>query len=394
MSLDSRHGAPVPTPALVEAYLRSYLAELDAALNDLAPAAIGAVLEVFERARREHRQIFIIGNGGSAATAAHMACDLGKGTVDYRNPGFTRFRAISLSDNTALVTALGNDLGFEDIFSEQLAALMNDGDVVVFISASGNSPNLVRAAHYARSRRGELVGLLGFGGGTLRTLVDHALVVTSRNYGISEDSHLIVQHLLTQYLRRMLADPPRPVAFLDRDGVINERAAPHQYVTGWDQFRWLDGVVPMLRGLSDRGFALMVITNQQGIGKGQLSEAGLEAIHAEMTRTLALEGISLTRVLHCPHREQDRCGCRKPRPGLIYRALNETPFLIDLGRSVLIGDSPSDVQAGLAAGVGTRILIGHGPSDEAATHQVGSVGDVLAVVTREMAQSAALPTTV
>jgi D-sedoheptulose 7-phosphate isomerase len=116
------------------------------------------VVGVFERARQEHRQIFIIGNGGSAATASHMACDLGKGTIDYRNSGFTRFRAISLSDNTALLTALGNDLSFEDIFAEQLEGLMNDGDVVVFISASGNSPNLVRAAHYARSRAGTLVG--------------------------------------------------------------------------------------------------------------------------------------------------------------------------------------------------------------------------------------------
>jgi D-sedoheptulose 7-phosphate isomerase len=378
--------------AIFETYLRSYLEELNAALKELAPTAVAGVVSAFERARKQRRQIFIIGNGGSAATAAHMACDLGKGTVDRGTPDFTRFRVISLSDNTALLTALGNDLSFEDIFVEQLAALMNDGDVVVFISASGNSPNLVRAAKYARSRGGELVGLLGFGGGMLANLVDHALVVSSRNYGISEDSHLIVQHLLTQYLRRMLADPPRPAAFIDRDGIINERVAPHQYVTSWDQFRWVDGARPMLRGLAARGFALFVVTNQQGIGKGQMSEADLEAIHGEMTRTLALDGIHLTRVLHCPHREQDRCSCRKPRPGLIHRALNETPFLIDLGRSVMIGDSASDVQAGLAAGVATRILVGSETAD-AATHRVASVRDVLATITHEMAQPAALPTT-
>lgn len=392
MSDVTHQSLPGSTAGLFETYLRSYLDELAATLNELAPASVAAVAAVFERARQQHRQIFIIGNGGSAATAAHMACDLGKGTVDYRNPGFTRFRAISLSDNNALLTALGNDLSFEDIFAEQLAALMNDGDVVVFISASGNSPNLVRAAQYARSRGGELVGLLGFGGGTLATLVDHPLVVSSRNYGLAEDSHLIVQHLLTQYLRRMLADPPRPAAFLDRDGVINERLAPHHYVTAWDQFRWVDGVRPMLRGLADRGYVLIVITNQQGVGKGQMSEASLASIHAEMTRSLALEGIPLARVLHCPHLEQDRCRCRKPQPGLIYRALNETPYLIDVGRSVLIGDSGSDVQAGLAAGVGTRILVGGGPFDSAATHQVPGVGDVLSVVLPE-SRAAALPTT-
>jgi len=372
---------PDIAPALFEAYLRGYFEELKASLGELGPAKVAAVAEVFERARRERRQIFIVGNGGSAATASHMACDLGKGTVDYSNPGLTRFRTISLSDNTALITALGNDLSFDDIFAEQLKGLMNDGDVVVFISASGNSPNLVRAAHYARSRRGELVGLLGFGGGALGTLVDHALVVSSRNYGLSEDSHLIVQHVLTQYLRRLLAGPARPVAFLDRDGIINERAAPHEYVTSWDEFRWVDGVMPLLRGLSDLGFALMVVTNQQCVGKGLLSEAGLAAIHHEMTRALEAEGIVLTRVLHCPHLEQAGCFCRKPRPGLIYRALNETPFLIDLARSVLIGDAESDMQAGLAAGIGARVLVGAGDERvDAATHHAGSVRDVFALV--------------
>jgi histidinol-phosphate phosphatase family protein len=129
---------------------------------------------------------------------------------------------------------------------------------------------------------------------------------------------------------------------------------------------------PLLRGLSDLGFALMVVTNQQGIGKGIFSEADLEVIHREMTRTLELEGISLTRVLHCPHLEQDGCFCRKPRPGLIYRALNETPFLIDVTRSVLIGDADSDMQAGLAAGIGTRVFVGRRMrAGGAATHHVG-----------------------
>ena len=386
-----RSRVPDIAPDIFEVYFRSYLEELRSALSEIEPAAVANVLRILERARLERRQIFIIGNGGSAATASHMACDLGKGTVDYRNPGFTRFRAISLTDNTALITALGNDLSFEDIFAEQLAAQMNDGDVVVFVSASGNSPNLVRAAHYARSRGGELVGLLGFGGGALSDLVDHALVVSSRNYGLSEDSHLIVQHVLTQYLRRLLAGPARPVAFLDRDGVINERPEPHQYLSSWEEFRWVDGILPLLRGLSDLGFALMVVTNQQGVGKGTLSEAALEVIHGEMTRTLELEGITIARVLHCPHLEQDRCFCRKPRPGLIYRALNEAPFLVDVPGSVLIGDAESDMQAALGAGIGTRILVGHEEPGGAATHRVSSVSDVLGVITRGMARFASAP---
>jgi D-sedoheptulose 7-phosphate isomerase len=343
---------------LLDTYLHSYVEDLHATLREIDSAVLAAVAEALLEARRDRRQILIIGNGGSATTAAHLACDLGKGTVDHTTPGFTRFRAVSLADNTGLLTALGNDLAFDQVFAEQLATVMCDGDVVIAISASGNSPNLVRAIEYARTRGAITIGLLGFGGGRLAELVDHALVVSSRNYGISEDFHLIAQHVLTQYLRRALAGPARPVAFLDRDGVINERAGAHRYVARWDDFRFVDGAVPMMRGLADQGYALVVVTNQQGVGKGLVSPVELDRIHDEMARALAAEGVTLTRVLHCPHLEADLCACRKPRPGLIHRAVNEAPFLIDLARSVLIGDSPTDMLAGRAAGVGHLVYVG------------------------------------
>lgn len=389
-----RSDAAVSGPSLLEVALRSYVEDLKSTLNELDPTALAAVVDAFERARRDGRQVLIIGNGGSAATASHMACDLGKGTVDHGHPGFVRFRAVSLSDNTALITALGNDLSFEHVFAEQLAIVMRDGDVVVFISASGNSPNLVRAAEYARTRAAETVGLLGFGGGRLATLVDHPVVVSSRNYGVAEDFHLIVQHVITQYLRRALLGPPRRVAFLDRDGVINQRRPPHEYVETWEQFRFVPGVVPMLRGLADHGYELIVVTNQQGVGKGLISAADLHAIHEAMTNTLASQGVTLARVLHCPHLEQDHCPCRKPQPGLIHRAVNESPALIDLTRSMLIGDARSDMLAGQSAGIPTLVYIGHpdsaGPD---ATHVVGSVNDVLAAVCPTIADPGALPVT-
>jgi D-sedoheptulose 7-phosphate isomerase len=382
------------SPSIFDAYLLSYLEELKAGLDSLPPHALAGVLRLFEQARVEHRQIFIIGNGGSAATASHMACDLGKGTVDRDDPSFTRFRAISLSENNAVLTAIGNDLAFEDVFAEQLATLMNDGDVVVFISASGNSPNLLRAAKYARFRAGKLVGLLGFGGGALATLVDHALVVTTRNYGLSEDTHLVIQHVLTQFLRRLLAGPARRAVFLDRDGIINERPALHQYVTSWADFRWVDGIVPLLQELSALGYVLFVITNQQGIARGLLSETGVAAIHDEMTRLLETHGVRLARVLHCPHAADAGCLCRKPRPGLIYRALNESPFLIDVPQSILIGDTDSDVQAGAAAGIGTRILVSEDETAaDGATHRVRTIAAAAALLAATEAERSSSHTT-
>lgn len=366
---------------MLGAYVHSYVEDLKWTLQEIDAAVLAAIVDALVEARQERRQVLIMGNGGSAATASHLACDLGKGTIDRANPGFRRFRALSLADSTALMSALGNDLSFEDVFSEQLATVMCDGDVVIAISASGNSPNLVRAVEYARSRDAVTIGLLGFGGGHLAGIVDHALVVSSRNYGLSEDFHLIVQHVVTQYIRRALAGPARPVAFLDRDGVINERPGPHQYVERWEQFRFVEGAVPMLRGLRDRGYSLIVVTNQQGIGKGVMTESALRLIHDEMVRSLAREGVSLTGILHCPHREQDGCYCRKPRPGLIHRAMNETSFMIDLPRSILIGDSASDAFAGHAAGVGTLVHVGR-PEGRVpdGTHVVETVLDVLDAV--------------
>lgn len=369
---------------MLDAYARSYFEDLKWTLDEIDASALARVVEVFREARDDGRQILLIGNGGSAATASHMACDLGKGTVDPSDPQFRRFRVLSLSDNCALMTALGNDLSFDDVFADQLRIVMREGDVVVLISASGNSPNLVKAHEYARSRGAVTIGLLGFGGGRLRGMVDVPVVVSSRNYGISEDFHLILQHVVTQYLRRAIVGPARPVAFLDRDGIINVRPAPHQYVERWDHFTFADGAVAMLRGLAERGYELVVVTNQQGIGKGVMSAGALDQIHERLKDALATQGVHLAGIFACPHLEARQCFCRKPKPGLIFRALNELGFMVDLGRSIMIGDSEADVEAGRAAGLDT-VFVGPGPAPAAAVHGVRRVDAVLDVVTRGQA---------
>lgn len=362
--------------ALLETYARAYAADLTWTLEEFDKTTLGAVIDRLLRARDEGRQVLLAGNGGSAAAASHMACDLGKGTIDFRTAEFRRFKVVSLADNTALITAIGNDLAYEDIFVEQLKMLVAPGDVVVFISSSGNSPNLVKAAAYARHHGTTTIGLLGFGGGALAGMVDHALVVSSRNYGITEDFHMAVQHIYTQYLRRALAGPLQKVAFLDRDGIINERVAPHAYIERWEDFRFRPGALDMMRGLSADGYALVVITNQQGVGKGRMTAGQLANVHAPMTATLTNEGVHLAGIFVCPHLAGRACFCRKPAPGLIFRALNELPFLVDLSASILIGDQPSDVIAGAAAGVPTRLLVGSTP-DPAATATVAGLVEVL-----------------
>jgi D-sedoheptulose 7-phosphate isomerase len=177
----------------------AYIADL---LEGLDYSAIERVGRLLEDARYHGRTIFLVGNGGSAATASHAACDLSLGPRLF---GGKAYRAISLADNSALITAAGNDVGYDAVFSEQLKTLLRPGDVVVAISASGNSPNVVRAVEYANQAGAVTIGLTGFDGGRLRQIAGEQIhIPTPRgDYGPVEDLHLVLNHLITSYLVRL-----------------------------------------------------------------------------------------------------------------------------------------------------------------------------------------------
>jgi D-sedoheptulose 7-phosphate isomerase len=165
-------------------------------------AALGRVAAVVEEARTRGRFVWVCGNGGSAASAAHVGCDFGKTAAA---PGARPLKAVSLSDNAAFMTAIANDGSFDETFSRQLENVVAAGDVVVLISGSGNSPNLLRAAKLARERKAKVVGLLGFDGGKLMSLCDERLLIPSDQYGVIEDMHMAVAHILTFYLKQKKA---------------------------------------------------------------------------------------------------------------------------------------------------------------------------------------------
>jgi D-sedoheptulose 7-phosphate isomerase len=185
-------------------YAGRYALYLGSLLADLDCEAIGRVGQVLEDARRSNRTIFILGNGGSASTASHLANDLGLGP---RHRGGKAYRAISLTDNVAFLTAAGNDIGYDLIFTEQLKTLLQRGDVVIAISASGNSPNVLRAVEYANKRGAFTIGLIGFDGGALKKLANDCIHIATPHgdYGPVEDVHLILGHLVTSYLTRLTA---------------------------------------------------------------------------------------------------------------------------------------------------------------------------------------------
>ena len=143
--------------------------------------------------------------------------------------------------------------------------------------------------------------------------------------------------------------------FLDRDGIINRRPAEHDYVKSWEEFVFLPGVPEVIRELRERGFLIVVVTNQRGVARGLISIADLEEVHRRMKERLRKENAVIDSIYFCPHTDEDRCDCRKPKPGLLLKA--EEDLDIDLSRSYLIGDSPVDIEAGKNAGCRTILVV-------------------------------------
>jgi D-sedoheptulose 7-phosphate isomerase len=194
------------TNPTLSGFVSVYLERLQTAIAELPLERIEHLGDILYSAYRNRKQVFIIGNGGSAATASHMACDLGKNTI---RPNTPRFRILSLTDNTPLLSALANDVGYERVFTEQLINLIQPGDVLIGISGSGNSSNIVHAMRYAHDRGATAVALLGFDGGVALELADESIVVPSRDYGVVEDVHMILNHVLVGHFRERLEhDPP------------------------------------------------------------------------------------------------------------------------------------------------------------------------------------------
>lgn len=184
-------------------YGRRYAAYLGDVLAGVDFSAVEKFIEILEGSRQAGHTVFFVGNGGSAATASHWANDLSLGT---QVAGVRPFRALSLTDNVAVLTALGNDRGYPDIFVGQLEGLFQPGDALVAISASGNSPNVLRALEYANAHGGTTVGLTGFDAGQMKALCHLCIHVETPKgeYGPVESIHLILDHLVTGYLRAKL----------------------------------------------------------------------------------------------------------------------------------------------------------------------------------------------
>lgn len=174
----------------------NYIEGLNHCLEELLQQDIDKIADIIFDAYKKGKRIFVMGNGGSATTAQHFVQGL-------RNAGVIAF---SLVDNIAVITSLANDIGYGSIFEEQLVGQVEEGDVVIGISASGNSPNILKAVEFARKNRVLTIGFVGFGGGKLQKLTNRCIVLSGKDYGQVEDAHLCLAHIISCLVKEKITN--------------------------------------------------------------------------------------------------------------------------------------------------------------------------------------------
>lgn len=181
------------------AIIKHYISEVSTTLEKLPVEKIVQVVKLLDDTRLKAKRVFIFGNGGSSATASHFASDLAKSANCSGKP---RLKAFALTDNACLFSAWANDTSYDNVFAEQLENFVESGDVVIGISGSGNSSNVLNGMKVARAKGAATIGFIGFDGGNLKEMVDIAVIVPGQNMEQAEDMHLLVEHVITTCLRR------------------------------------------------------------------------------------------------------------------------------------------------------------------------------------------------
>ena len=174
-------------------WITAYIEAQKTALDSIPTHKVAECIQVLQKAWQKDKKIFVFGNGGSAANASHFVTDLGKGSSDMMSK---RFKTLSINDNISWITAIGNDYAFDDIFQRQLENYATPGDVVITMSVSGNSPNLLKAVQWARQKELTILAFVGRKRGGLADLADHLIVIDSEHYGRVEDCHMGICHML------------------------------------------------------------------------------------------------------------------------------------------------------------------------------------------------------
>ena len=188
---------------MTDSFTQEFIDKVRTTLSEVKIAEMEEVVQTLKRAYENGKTVFIMGNGGSAASASHLACDL-----RYAEKKHRRFRVVCLNDNTSLLTALANDLGYEEIYKGQLQQLVNPGDVVVALSVSADSENIVKAAEFARQKGALVVGFFGSGGGQAQAIADLHVTVSDSDFPVVESVQSVLTQVVAAAFRRCVGEQP------------------------------------------------------------------------------------------------------------------------------------------------------------------------------------------
>ena len=186
---------------MIEEFASDFFAGVREAMAEVQLRDVRCVVQALQQAYRDGNTVFIMGNGGSAASASHLACDL-----SYAEGKRNRFRVVCLTDSVPLLTALSNDLGYEEVFGSQLEQLLGAGDVMIVLSVSGDSKNIVQAAQVARRHDAVSIGFLGSKGGRMQDLLDHCVTMSSSDFPVVESAHCVLMQMVASAFRRCIAE--------------------------------------------------------------------------------------------------------------------------------------------------------------------------------------------
>ena len=317
--------------------IENELKESSSVIASIDPAQIEAIAGAMIASLRQGGKVIFFGNGGSAADASHLAAEL-SGRYLMERPAMNGMALSSLPS----ITGIGNDYGYEKVFVRQLEACAREGDVVVGLSTSGTSKNVVLALSRAKEL-GLVTASFTGQGGVIKDMVDHPLIVPSIRTPRVQEAYLCAGHIICGLVEKGMFG--RRAVFIDRDDTIVQDVP---YCSRPEDLRLFPGVGESIRKINEAGYLAVLVTNQSGIGRGYFDEATLNRIHDKLRTDLAADGARLDAIYYCPHRPDEGCECRKPATGLLERAVRELG--IDLRSSYVIGDSENDVAMGKKAG--------------------------------------------
>ncbi len=317
--------------------IENELRESASVIASVDPGQIETISEAMIAAFRQGGRAVFFGNGGSAADAMHLAAEL-SGRYLMERPALDGVALTSLSS----ISGIGNDYGYERVFVRQLEACLRPGDVVVGLSTSGTSKNVIIALERAKELGAVTVAFTG-AGGTIKDMVDHALIIPSRRTPRIQEAYMCAGHVICGLVEKGMFG--RRAVFIDRDDTI---AKDVPYCSRPEDLHLFPGVGRSIKRLNDAGYLVVLVTNQSGVGRGYFDEAMLGKIHEKLRQDLEIDGARLDGIYCCPHRPDEGCSCRKPATGMLEKAVRDLG--IDLRSSYVIGDGDHDVAMGRSAG--------------------------------------------